>query len=286
MRLKPADSPPGSAGLTPWERVQLARHPQRPYTLDYVGALFDDFVELHGDRLFADDPALVGGPARFHGRPVMVMGHQKGRDTKENALRRFGMPHPEGYRKALRLMKQAEKFSLPVVSLVDTPGADPTLPSEERGQALAIATNLFEMARLRVPVVAVIIGEGGSGGALAIAVADRVLMMENAIYSVVTPEGCASILWNNAGLAAEAAASMKIVAEDIWRFGIVDGVVPEPAGGAHADPAGAAQALGTALADTMAELDRQYGRGEALDIERLLHDRVAKYRSIGIFDEA
>ena len=286
MRLKPADSPPGSAGLTPWERVQLARHPQRPYTLDYVGALFDDFVELHGDRLFADDPALVGGPARFHGRPVMVMGHQKGRDTKENALRRFGMPHPEGYRKALRLMKQAEKFSLPVVSLVDTPGADPTLPSEERGQALAIATNLFEMARLRVPVVAVIIGEGGSGGALAIAVADRVLMMENAIYSVVTPEGCASILWNNAGLAAEAAASMKIVAEDIWRFGVVDGVVPEPAGGAHADPAGAAQALGTALADTMAELDRQYGRGEALDIERLLHDRVAKYRSIGIFDEA
>jgi len=286
VRLKPADSPPGSAGLTPWERVQLARHPQRPYTLDYVGALFDDFVELHGDRLFADDPALVGGPARFHGRPVMVMGHQKGRDTKENALRRFGMPHPEGYRKALRLMKQAEKFSLPVVSLVDTPGADPTLPSEERGQALAIATNLFEMARLRVPVVAVIIGEGGSGGALAIAVADRVLMMENAIYSVVTPEGCASILWNNAGLAAEAAASMKIVAEDIWRFGIVDGVVPEPAGGAHADPAGAAQALGTALADTMAELDRQYGRGEALDIERLLHDRVAKYRSIGIFDEA
>jgi acetyl-CoA carboxylase carboxyl transferase subunit alpha len=270
--------------LTPWERVQLARHPQRPYTLDYIGALFEDFVELHGDRLFADDAALVGGPARLGGRAVMVLGHQKGRDAKENALRRFGMPRPEGYRKALRLMKQAEKFGLPVISLVDTPGADPTLPSEERGQALAIATNLLEMASLRVPTVAAIIGEGGSGGALAIAVADRVLMQENAIYSVVTPEGCASILWRDAGLAPEAAASMKITAEDMRRFGIVDGVVDEPPGGAHTDPVGAAQALDGALRAALDDLDRSYGVGEALDVERLLDDRFAKYRGMGAFD--
>jgi acetyl-CoA carboxylase carboxyl transferase subunit alpha len=226
----------------------------------------------------------VGGPARLDGRPVMVLGHQKGRDTKENALRRFGMPRPEGYRKALRLMKQAEKFGLPVICLVDTPGADPTLPSEERGQALAIATNLIEMAGLRVPTIAAIIGEGGSGGALAIAMADRVLMLENAIYSVVTPEGCASILWNNVGLAGEAAASMKITADDIWRFGIVDAVVPEPPGGAHADPVAAAERLGGALRATLGELDRSYHRGEGLDAQRLLRDRFAKYRSIGVFD--
>jgi acetyl-CoA carboxylase carboxyl transferase subunit alpha len=271
--------------LSPWERVQLARHPRRPYTLDYIGGIFDEFVELHGDRLFADDPALVGGPARLAGRSVMVLGHQKGRDARENALRRFGMPHPEGYRKALRLMKQAEKFGLPVICLVDTPGADPTLPSEERGQALAIATNLLEMSRLRVPTIAAIIGEGGSGGALAIALADRVLMLENAIYSVVTPEGCASILWKNAALAPEAAQSMKITAEDIWRFGIVDGVVPEPAGGAHADPVRAILELGAALRDTLDDLDGSYGRGAALDVKRLLSDRFDKYRGIGVFDE-
>lgn len=286
VRLRPVDRPTGSADLTPWERVQLARHPQRPYTLDYVGVLFEEFFELHGDRGFGDDAALVGGPARFAGRSVMVLGHQKGRDTRENALRRFGMPRPEGYRKALRLMKQAEKFGLPVICLVDTPGADPTLPSEERGQALAIATNLLEMSRLRVPTVAAIIGEGGSGGALAIALADRVLMLENAIYSVVTPEGCASILWKDVGLAPEAAASMKITAEDIWRFGIVDGVVPEPVGGAQADWAGAARALGTALRETLERLDRLYGRGRELDVDRLLHDRIAKYRCLGAFDEA
>ena len=288
MRLSPADSPPSPSSLRPWERVQLARHPDRPYALDYVGAIFEEFVELHGDRLFADDPALVGGPARLGGRPVMVLGHQKGRDTKDNALRRFGMPHPEGYRKALRLMKQAEKFGLPVVALVDTPGADPTLPSEERGQALAIATNLLEMARLRVPTVAAIIGEGGSGGALAIAVADRVLMLENAVYSVVSPEGCASILWKDAKLAPEAAAAMKITAEDIWRFGIVDEVVPEPPGGAHTDPAGAARALGQALGRALDELERSYGgrADEALDVDRLLHARAAKYREIGVFEDA
>ncbi len=274
-----------SSGLSPWERVQFARHPRRPYTLDYIGCLFDDFVELHGDRLFADDPALVGGPARLAGRSVMVLGHQKGRDARENALRRFGMPRPEGYRKALRLMKQAEKFGLPLICLVDTPGADPTLPSEERGQALAIATNLLEMSRLRVPTIAAIIGEGGSGGALAVAVADRVLMLENAIYSVVTPEGCASILWKNVALAPEAAQSMKITAEDIWRFGIVDGVVPEPAGGAHADPARAMLELGMALRDTLDDLDGSYGRGATLDVERLLSDRFDKYRGIGVFDE-
>ena len=266
--------------------MQLARHPQRPYTLDYVGAIFDEHLELHGDRLFADDAALVAGPARLDGRPVMLIGHQKGRDAKENAHRRFGMPKPEGYRKALRLMKQAEKFGLPIITLVDTPGADPTLPSEERGQAIAIATNLLEMARLRTPVITVIIGEGGSGGALAIAMADRVLMLENAVYSVVSPEGCASILWNDAGLVAEAATAMKITAEDVWRFGIADQIVPEPAGGAHTDPVGAAAALGSALRATLSELDRSYGYGEALDADRLLHDRFAKYRRIGVFDEA
>jgi acetyl-CoA carboxylase carboxyl transferase subunit alpha len=284
--LAPADSPPASAALTAWQRVQLARHPQRPYTLDYVGAIFEEHIELHGDRLFADDAALVAGPARLDGRPVMVLGHQKGRDAKENAHRRFGMPKPEGYRKALRLMKQAEKFGLPIITLVDTPGADPTLPSEERGQAIAIATNLLEMARLRTPVISVIIGEGGSGGALAIAMADRVLMLENAVYSVVSPEGCASILWNDAGLVAEAATAMKITAEDVWRFGIADQIVPEPAGGAHTDPVGAAAALGSALRATLSELDRSYGYGEALDADRLLHDRFAKYRRIGVFDEA
>jgi acetyl-CoA carboxylase carboxyl transferase subunit alpha len=285
-RLAPADSPGASAGLTAWQRVQLARHPQRPYTLDYIGAIFEEHVELHGDRLFAEDPALVGGPARLAGRPVMIIGHQKGRDAKENAHRRFGMPRPEGYRKALRLMKQAEKFGLPIITLVDTPGADPTLPSEERGQAIAIATNLLEMARLRTPVISAIIGEGGSGGALALAMADRVLMLENAVYSVVSPEGCASILWNDAGLVAEAATAMKITAEDVWRFGIADQIVPEPPGGAHTDPVAAAAALSEAFRATLDELDRSYGCGEALDADRLLHDRFVKYRRIGVFDEA
>jgi acetyl-CoA carboxylase carboxyl transferase subunit alpha len=284
--LAPADSPPAAASLSAWQRVQIARHPQRPYTLDYIGAIFEEHLELHGDRLFADDPALVGGPARLDGRPVMILGHQKGRDARENAYRRFGMPRPEGYRKALRLMKQAEKFGLPVITLVDTPGADPTLPSEERGQAMAIATNLLEMARLRTPIITAIIGEGGSGGALAIAMADRVLMLENAVYSVVSPEGCASILWNDAGLVAEAATAMKITAEDVRRFGIADQIVPEPPGGAHTDPVGATTSLGEAFRATLSELDRCYGYGEALDADRLLRDRFAKYRRIGVFDEA
>ncbi|MFN8523833.1 MAG: acetyl-CoA carboxylase carboxyltransferase subunit alpha [Chloroflexota bacterium] len=286
LRLDPMDSPPGAPGASAWERVQLARHPGRPYTLDYIHALFDGFVELHGDRLFADDAALVGGPARFGDRTVMVIGHQKGRDTKDNARRRFGMPQPEGYRKALRLMKQAEKFGFPVISFVDTPGADPTLPSEERGQALAIATNLLEMSRLRTPTVSIIIGEGGSGGALAIALSDRVLMLENAIYSVVTPEGCASILWKNASLAPDAAASMRITAEDIWKFGIVDGVIPEPQGGAHTDHAATADALARQLSETLEQIDRLYGRAGALDTERLLRDRHDRYRGIGVYHEA
>jgi acetyl-CoA carboxylase carboxyl transferase alpha subunit/acetyl-CoA carboxylase carboxyl transferase beta subunit len=269
------------ASLTPWERLQLARHQLRPHTLDFIGAIFDDFVELRGDRLFADDPALVGGLARLDGQAVMVLGHQKGRDTKENARRRFGMPRPEGYRKALRLMRQAEKLGVPIITLVDTPGADPTLPSEERGQALAIATNLLEMARLKVPILTTIIGEGGSGGALAVAVADHVLMLENAVYSVVTPEGCAAILWRDAALASDAAERMKITADDLHRFGILDGIVEEPVGGAHTDPDAAIQSFGAALRHGLASIDRVYGAGSSRDVTRLIADRYKKYRRIG-----
>jgi acetyl-CoA carboxylase carboxyl transferase subunit alpha len=269
-----------------WAKVQLARHPQRPYTLDYVRAIFDDFVELHGDRMFADDAAIVGGPALLAGRAVMVIGHQKGRDTRENVRRHFGMSRPEGYRKARRLMLQAQKFRLPLLTFVDIPGADPSLASEERGQALAIAENLLEMSRLSVPSVATIVGEGGSGGALAIAVMDRVLMLENAIYSVVSPEGASTILWKDSGLASQAAASMKITAPDLLRFGVIDRIVPEPPGGAHTDPSAAADALKRALLETLDELDRQYGRDESLDAAALLDARYRKYRALGVFEEA
>jgi acetyl-CoA carboxylase carboxyl transferase subunit alpha len=275
----------GYTAPSAWERVQLARHPERPYTLDYVGLLFSDYVELHGDRLFADDPAVVGGLAAFDGRTVMVVGHQKGRDTRENVRRRFGMARPEGYRKALRLLRHAERFGLPVISFVDTPGADPTLQAEERGQAWAIAENLFAMARLAVPLVAVIIGEGGSGGALAIAMGDRVLMLENAIYSVVSPEGCAAILWKDAARAPEAAEAMQITADAMLRHGVIDAIVPEPAGGAHTDPAGAAAALGAALRAALAELDARYGRPGGWDTAALLADRFARYRGLGPFME-
>jgi acetyl-CoA carboxylase carboxyl transferase subunit alpha len=268
-----------------WERVQLARHPQRPYTLDYVGMLFGDFVELHGDRLFGDDAAVVGGLAAFEGRTVVLVGHQKGRDTRENVQRRFGMARPEGYRKALRLMRHAERFGFPVLTFVDTPGADPTLQAEERGQAWAIAQNLFEMARLTVPIVAVILGEGGSGGALAIAMGDRVLMLENAIYSVVSPEGCAAILWKDAARAPEAAEAMQITADAMLRHGVVDAVVPEPPGGAHTDPATAAKALGAALRAALADLDARYGRPDGWDAAALVADRFARYRRIGRFLE-
>ncbi|MBX5491182.1 MAG: acetyl-CoA carboxylase carboxyltransferase subunit alpha [Chloroflexi bacterium] len=268
-----------------WERVQLARHPQRPYTLDYVGMLFGDFVELRGDRLFGDDAAVVGGLAAFEGRTVVLVGHQKGRDTRENVQRRFGMARPEGYRKALRLMRHAERFGFPVLTFVDTPGADPTLQAEERGQAWAIAQNLFEMARLTVPIVAVILGEGGSGGALAIAMGDRVLMLENAIYSVVSPEGCAAILWKDAARAPEAAEAMQITADAMLRHGVVDAVVPEPPGGAHTDPATAARALGAALRAALADLDARYGRPDGWDAAALVADRFARYRRIGRFLE-
>src|SRR3982074_2898339 len=239
VKLKRQDAP----GPPAWDRVQLARHPQRPYTLDYLKLAFADFLELHGDRLFGDDAAIVGGLATLGARTVVVIGHQKGRDTKENMLRRFGMARPEGYRKALRLMRHAEKFAIPIGTLIDTPGADPSLVAEERGQAFAIAENLQAMSRLRVPIVSAIVGEGGAGGALALGLADRVLMLENAIYSVALPEAAASILWKDGGRRAEAAEAMKITAPDLLGFGIIDQIVAEPPGGAHTDYTAAADAL-------------------------------------------
>lgn len=266
-------------GLAPLERVQVARHPGRPYTLDYIQRVFTDFMEMHGDRSFRDDEAIVGGWARLDGRPVMVIGHQKGRDMKQNLRRNFGMPHPEGYRKALRLMRQAEKFGAPVITLIDTPGAYPGLGAEERGQAEAIAMNLREMARLRIPTVAVIIGEGGSGGALALAVADRVLMFEHAVYSVISPEGCAAILWRSAEHRAKAAQALRITSDDLLEFAVVDAVVPEPAGGAHSDWDLAASSLRRALVSAVEEL-------EALDPETRRDRRWDRYESIGAWDEA
>ena len=259
-----------------WDRVLLARHPQRPYTLDYIQMLFTDFLELHGDRRFADDAALVAGFAQFEDRPVVVVGNQKGRDTKQKLLRNFGMANPEGYRKALRAMKIAEKFHRPVFTFVDTPGAYPGLGAEERGQAEAIARNLREMARLQVPIITVITGEGGSGGALAIAVADRVLMMENAIYSVISPEGCASIMWRDAtkkGLAAEA---LHITASDLTAMGCIDGTVPEPEGGAHTNHEEAATLLDATLQKQLSEL-------KALPIPELVVSRYNKFRNIAQF---
>ncbi|MBA4155859.1 MAG: acetyl-CoA carboxylase carboxyltransferase subunit alpha [Gemmatimonadetes bacterium] len=240
--------------LTPIERVQVARHPRRPYTLDYIERVFTDFVELHGDRAYRDDRSIVGGWARLEGDTIMVIGHQKGRDMKENLLRNFGMPHPEGYRKALRLMKLAEKFGRPLVTLIDTPGAYPGLGAEERGQAEAIARNLREMAALTTPTVAVVIGEGGSGGALALGVADRVLMLENSIYSVISPEGCAAILWKSASERDQAATALKITAEDLYRLEVIDEIIPEPAGGAHSDPDRTAESLRWALVRHIGDL--------------------------------
>jgi acetyl-CoA carboxylase carboxyl transferase subunit alpha len=242
--------------LTPIERVLVARHPNRPYTLDYLSLIFTDFVELHGDRLYRDDGSIVGGWARLDGEPVMVIGHQKGRDMKENLQRNFGMPHPEGYRKALRLMKLAEKFGRPVITMIDTMGAYPGLGAEERGQAEAIARNLRDMAVLRVPIVAVVIGEGGSGGALAMGVADRVLMMENSIYSVISPEGCAAILWKSGSERAKAADALRITAEDLKQLEVIDDVVPEPIGGAHSDWDGSAAELRVALLRHLEQLSR------------------------------
>ncbi|HEY8470963.1 MAG TPA: acetyl-CoA carboxylase carboxyltransferase subunit alpha [Longimicrobiales bacterium] len=260
--------------LTPIERVQLARHPRRPYTLDYIERVFTDFLELHGDRCFRDDEAIVGGWARLDGESVMVVGHQKGRDMKENLRRNFGMPHPEGYRKALRLMQMADKFGRPIVTLIDTPGAYPGIGAEERGQAEAIARNLREMARLSVPVIAVIIGEGGSGGALALGVADRVLMFENSIYSVISPEGCAAILWKTNEAKDKAAEALKLTAADLASLGVVDEVIAEPPGGAHADWDEAARRLQAALTRHLGEL-----RGVPADTLRLR--RWEKFEAMG-----
>jgi acetyl-CoA carboxylase carboxyl transferase subunit alpha len=267
------------SNLTPMQRVQVARHPRRPYTLDYIDRAFSDFIELKGDRLYRDDPAIVGGWARLDGRPVMVIGHQKGRDTKENLRRNFGMPHPEGYRKALRLMHLAERFRAPVITLIDTPGAYPGLGAEERGQAEAIARNLEHMATLRTPIVAAVIGEGGSGGALALGLADRVLMMENAIYSVISPEGCAAILWKDAGQKERAAEALKLTARDLYSLGVIDGIVREPLGGAHSDPEGAARALGEALKEALKSL-------EGIAPEELIRVRAEKYLKMGRYAES
>ena len=265
-------------GLTRWQRVQLARHPKRPYTLDYLEVLAEGFLELRGDRSFADDRAIVGGIGVFRGRKVLFVGHQKGRDIKEKLERNFGMPHPEGYRKALRLMRLAGRFGRPIVTFIDTQGAYPGLGAEERGQAEAIARNLMEMARIPVPIIGIVIGEGGSGGALALGICDRVYMMENAVYSVISPEGCAAILWGDRSRAPEAAEALRLTAEDLRELGIVDGLIPEPAGGAHRDPA-------TAAAEVAATLEQALEELEGLPADELVRARVDKYRKMGRFAE-
>ena len=266
-------------GLTAWQRAQVARHPKRPRTLDYVERLFEDWVELHGDRVFGDDKAIVAGLARFDGRSVVVVGHQKGHDTRENLVRNFGMPHPEGYRKALRLMESAAKFSAPVVTLIDTPGAYPGIGAEERGQSEALARNILEMAGLETPIVACVIGEGGSGGALALGVADRVLMLENSVYSVISPEGCAAILWKDASQRERAAEALKLTAEDLLRLKLIDEVVAEPVGGAHIDPDATGESLREALIRHVTELRK-------IRPEKLVKRRAEKYAAMGAFTEA
>ncbi len=262
--------------LTPWQISQISRHPLRPYTLDYIDFLFDEFHELHGDRAFADDHAIVGGLARFRGRGVVVMGQQKGRDTKAKIFRNFGMPRPEGYRKALRLMKMAERFHLPVLTFIDTPGAYPGLGAEERGQSEAIATNLKYMSRLRVPIICTVIGEGGSGGALAIGVGDRVNILQYSTYSVISPEGCASILWKDAAMAEQAASALGITSDRLLQLGLVDEVIPEPLGGAHKDPETVATQVGDCLAAQLEELDK-------LTTDSLLEERYQRLLSYGEF---
>ena len=267
------------AKLSAWQIAQVARHPMRPYTADYLESIAPDFQELHGDRMYADDPAVIGGIGRLDGRPVMFIGHQKGRDTKERVRRNYGMPKPEGYRKAQRLMRLAEKFSLPIVTLIDTPGAYPGVGAEERGQSEAIAYSLYLMAGLKTPIVSLVIGEGGSGGALAIGVGDRLLMMQYAIYSVISPEGCASILWKSAEKAEDAAEAMRITAESLKKFGLVDDVLPEPLGGAHRNPQEAAEVIRNALIKHLEELD-------ALSLDQLLENRQRRLASFGQFKEA
>lgn len=264
--------------LTRWQRVQLARHPDRPYTLDYIYAMSDSFVELHGDRVFKDDKAIVGGLASIGNHKVVIMGQQKGRDTKSNVYRNFGMMNPEGYRKALRLMKLAEKFNHPVITLIDTPGAFPGLEAEERGQAEAIARNLFEMSKLKVPIVVVIIGEGASGGALGIAVGDRILMLENCWYSVISPESCSSILWRSWEYKEQAAEALKLTAPDLLEQGIIDRIITEPFGGAHKDHKEAAENLKTALIEELDNLIK-------IKPEKLVDNRIEKFGKMGVFTE-
>jgi acetyl-CoA carboxylase carboxyl transferase subunit alpha len=264
--------------LSRWQTAQVARHINRPFTLDYISRIFTGFTELHGDRNYGDDHAIVGGLARFEGEPVMVIGHQKGRDTKEKVYRNFGMPNPEGYRKALRLMEMAERFNLPIVTFVDTPGAYPGIGAEERGQAEAIARNLREMARFRVPIVVVVTGEGGSGGALAIAVGDRILMLQFSVYAVISPEGCAAILWSDGTKGEQAAEALKLTAKDIKELGVIDEIVPEPVGGAHRDHDAMAESLREALSRNLKELKTK-------SPEQLVEERYAKFRAMSRFAE-
>ena len=266
------------SNLSPWQKTLVARHPQRPYTLDVIASLIDEWMEIHGDRNFADDAAIVAGFGRFKGHAVCVVGHQKGRNTKEKVLRNFGQPKPEGFRKALRVMRLAEKFKLPVLSFIDTQGAYPGVGAEERGQAEAIAVNLREMAALKVPVIVTVIGEGGSGGALGLGVGDRVFMLEHAVYSVISPEGCAAILWKSSAAAPEAAAAMKITAQDLKKLSIIDEIVPEPSGGAHADPAAAAELLSPYLEKALRELTK-------LKPAQLVDERYKKFRKMGVFEK-
>ena len=265
-------------GLTRWQKVQLARHPDRPYTLDYITMMMSDFIELHGDRSFRDDKAIVGGFARLEGVPVMVIGHQKGRDTKSNLYRNFGMPNPEGYRKALRLMKLASKFKIPIITMLDTPGAYPGIEAEERGQAEAIARNLFEMSHVPVPIIVVIIGEGASGGALGIGIGDRVLMMENTWYSVISPESCSSILWRSWDYKEQAAEALKLTAPDLLAQGVIDRIIPEPIGGAHRNPQQAADTLKGVLIEELKKLKK-------LKPAKLVEKRVEKFRKMGEWEE-
>lgn len=262
------------SNLTPWQKVQIARHPKRPYTRDYINMILTDFIELHGDRSFSDDKAIITGFAKVNNKKVVVIGHQKGRDLKDNLRRNFGCAHPEGYRKALRVMKLAERFGLPIVIFIDTPGAYPGIGAEERGQAQAIALNLREMMEIPVPIIATVIGEGGSGGALGIGIADRVFVLENSYYSVISPEGCAAILWKNSSKASDAAEALKLTAEDLLKFGIIDGIVPEPFGGAHRDPEQTAKSVKEVLVKNLKELS-------GLKKEELLKLRYKKFRDIG-----
>jgi len=264
--------------ITPWQKALISRHPNRPYTLDYIEAMMTDFVEMHGDRAFADDPAIVSGMAKLDGMPLTVIGHQKGRTTKEKIFRNFGMPNPEGYRKALRVMRFAERFRKPLLTFIDTPGAYPGIGAEERGQGESIARNLSVMSQLKTPILSVVIGEGGSGGALALGVADRILMLEHSTYSVISPEGCAAILWNNGAKASEAAELLKITAQDLFQMKVVDEVVEEPIGGAHRDPRRAAELLKEAVVRNLAEIRN-------VPFDDLLKQRYEKVRRIGMFDE-